>query len=1042
MKWRTPHVLLEVLAATIVAILVFGAVAFWRLSQGPVSISFLTPYVTQMLADIPSVKIDVRDTILTWSGWERPVDIRAVGVTATASDGHLIASVPELSVRLSVTALLGGEFEPTRLEVYEPVVQLVRTEAGDFEIGIGQEEGQSADQFGMFSDVLLQPLKRDGPLGRLRRVSIIDGSLRVEDRGLGISWGSPKTFVRLERGADRVDLQFDLQTDLGDQIPHIRGSGRYFPARKEIEIEGDVRGFWPARLAAKAPAFRRLAPIDLPLDLSIRVGLDSDRSIKTGEIELTGGAGLITMPDVLPKTVKVRSVKGRGTLKQFPDRFVLETFDIDIGGPRLNARAVMTLVDKVAAINGEVVARDLPVAALRDYWPKGASPGGLAWVSKNMTKGLIREARTSLIAHANTETESVEIDSVTGRLKTEGMTIHYLRPLPPTTGVFATGRFGADFLTFDIQRGSASGIDVAGGTVKLLGLGSKNERLDVQVALNGPLRNALELLDHPRFGYAKELGIEPSVVTGGAATRLSVGLPLLDKLPFSKVAIRAESDLTAVAIPSMMLGGGIADGNMSLKLDNKAMTLSGRASVAGVPSDISLTRNFQDVDAFLTRATLKASVQPEHHKALDIALDPYVTGPIGVEVELIERVSKTTEISGKLDLQAASLAVPEMGWSKPAGGAGAGSFLIKVGPTQRTRLEKFNLDAGALQVRGNADLAKDRPSGIRRLEVQRFKLGETDLRATFRESERGARQVALEGPTLDARPFLDLKESLQGKENGATTRSSPYDMTARIGEVIVGADRSLRNVSASGRHDGDRWANLILSAEIAPGKNVSVNLATKAGRQTATIVSNDAGALLKRLDVVDGVEGGRLNLVGTRQVGETNGPWKGRAKVQDFRLMRAPVLARLLTLASLTGARNVLSGGKGIDFRSLEVPYTLKDGRLLVENARSMGSELGLTADGALDFGADSIDLRGTIVPAYTLNSLLGHIPLLGRIFTGKKGSGVFAVSYAVKGSVEKPEASANPLSVLTPGFLRNLSDVVLEGKADNRSPVDGLQEQ
>ena len=316
MKWRTPHVLVEVLAATIVAILVFGAVAFWRLSQGPVSISFLTPYVTQMLADIPSVKIDVRDTILTWSGWERPVDIRAVGVTATASDGHLIASVPELSVRLSVTALLGGEFEPTRLEVYEPVVQLVRTEAGDFEIGIGQEEGQSADQFGMFSDVLLQPLKRDGPLGRLRRVSIIDGSLRVEDRGLGISWGSPKTFVRLERGADRVDLQFDLQTRPRRPDPAYPGLGQVFSraqgksrSRGMSAVSGR-RGWRPRR--RRSGGSRRSICRWTSASGS---GLIRTARSRPARSSLPAGPVSSRLPDVLPKTVKVRSVKGRGTLR-------------------------------------------------------------------------------------------------------------------------------------------------------------------------------------------------------------------------------------------------------------------------------------------------------------------------------------------------------------------------------------------------------------------------------------------------------------------------------------------------------------------------------------------------------------------------------------------------------------------------------------------------------------------------------------------------------------------------------------------------------
>ena len=1040
MRWRTPHVLLEILAASIVAILVIAAVGLWRLSQGPVSISFLTPYVSQMLADFPSVKIEIKDTILTWSGWERPVDIRAVGVRATESDGRVIAAVPELSMRLSITALLQGELEPTRLEIYEPVVQLLRTEAGEFQIGVGQQQGQSAGRFDTFANVLFTPMRRDGPLRYLRSVSIIDGSLRVEDRGLGFSWGSPKNFVRLERGVDRVEIQFDLQTDLGDQIPHVRGSGRYFPARNKVEIEGDITGLWPARLAAKAPAFKQLAPIDLPVDASLSLGFDSDRTLKTGQVSISGGSGRVVAPDVFRKPLNIRSVKARGSLKQFPERFILDSFDIDLGGPKLSATAVMTLVDKVAAVNGEVVARGLPVASLRDYWPKGASPGGYAWVSKNMTKGMIREARASLHVVSDTAKDSVRITSVKGRLKTEDLTIHYLRPLPPVTGTFATGRFGADFLTFDVEKGTANGIGVEGGSVKLLGLGSDSEQLDVQVVLNGPLRNALEILDHPRFGYAKELGIEPKRVDGAAATRLRVTLPLLDKLPFSKVQIKAESDLTAVSIPNMMLGGGVAEGNLALQVDNKAMKLAGHAHIAGVPSDISLVRNFVNLDEFLTRATVKATVQPTHLQALDIKLDPYATGPVAVDVKLIEQQNGRSELTGSLDLRSASLALPQLDWAKPPGDDAQGSFVLRIGQGRQFRLERFELAAGALRFHGNADFAKDRKSGFRRVEVESFRLGDTDLRATFRESETGHRQVSIQGASLDGRPLITLNGETDDADPAEP--ASPMDVTARVDKFIVGDGRSFDKFSASGRHDGRQWSNMNLSAEMKPGRNVQVILNTEVGKQSVVISSNDAGALLNRLNVADGVEGGRLDLVARRPLDEGVGPWTGKAMMQDFRLVRAPTLARLLTLASLTGIRNVLGGGKGIDFKRLEMPYTLKDGNLSIKNARSMGSEMGLTADGDINFTADKINLRGTIVPAYTLNSLLGHIPILGRIFTGKKGSGVFAVSYAVKGSVQKPEASANPLSVLTPGFLRNLSDVVLEGEPDNRSPSEESQDQ
>ena len=78
--------------------------------------------------------------------------------------------------------------------------------------------------------------------------------------------------------------------------------------------------------------------------------------------------------------------------------------------------------------------------------------------------------------------------------------------------------------------------------------------------------------------------------------------------------------------------------------------------------------------------------------------------------------------------------------------------------------------------------------------------------------------------------------------------------------------------------------------------------------------------------------------------------------------------------------------------------------------------------------------LHGTIVPAYTINSLLGNIPILGEIFVGEKGSGVFAARYAIKGSLDDPTVTVDPLAALTPGFLRNIFSILDSGPAERKA--------
>jgi uncharacterized protein YhdP len=80
-----------------------------------------------------------------------------------------------------------------------------------------------------------------------------------------------------------------------------------------------------------------------------------------------------------------------------------------------------------------------------------------------------------------------------------------------------------------------------------------------------------------------------------------------------------------------------------------------------------------------------------------------------------------------------------------------------------------------------------------------------------------------------------------------------------------------------------------------------------------------------------------------------------------------------------------------------------------------------VTSNGAVDLSRDQLDLQGTIVPAYALNSVIGNIPVIGSLLLGGEGQGLFAANYRVTGSGSDPQVSVNPLSALAPGFLRRL---------------------
>ena len=149
-------------------------------------------------------------------------------------------------------------------------------------------------------------------------------------------------------------------------------------------------------------------------------------------------------------------------------------------------------------------------------------------------------------------------------------------------------------------------------------------------------------------------------------------------------------------------------------------------------------------------------------------------------------------------------------------------------------------------------------------------------------------------------------------------------------------------------------------------------------------------------------------------------PLSGTAEMSDFAVRNAPAFGKLLQAMTLYGLFEAMSG-QGLGFARLVAPFTLTPETLVLEEARAYSASLGLTAKGSIDRRRRRVAMEGTIVPAYIFNSLLGNIPLFGRIFSPETGGGLFAATFRLNGALDDPQVSVNPLAALTPGFLRGI---------------------
>jgi hypothetical protein len=148
--------------------------------------------------------------------------------------------------------------------------------------------------------------------------------------------------------------------------------------------------------------------------------------------------------------------------------------------------------------------------------------------------------------------------------------------------------------------------------------------------------------------------------------------------------------------------------------------------------------------------------------------------------------------------------------------------------------------------------------------------------------------------------------------------------------------------------------------------------------------------------------------------------YQGTITLTNITVTDQPFVARLFSAGSLDGPLRLLQG-QGIQLTSVNIPFNARAKLVTIREGRAAGSAIGATFEGMLDRKAEKVDVTGTLVPVYGLNSILGSVPLLGDILISKKGEGVFGLTYAMKGNLNEPVLSVNPLSVLTPGIFRRI---------------------
>ena len=208
-------------------------------------------------------------------------------------------------------------------------------------------------------------------------------------------------------------------------------------------------------------------------------------------------------------------------------------------------------------------------------------------------------------------------------------------------------------------------------------------------------------------------------------------------------------------------------------------------------------------------------------------------------------------------------------------------------------------------------------------------------------------------------------------------------------------------------------SELNLEAKFSNQENIKFTIKDNGKEKITTLYSYKAKPFVDRYKFIKGFEEGDLDFYSIKKNGISN----SLLRIDNFKIQEIPVLAKLLTLASLQGIADLLTG-EGIRFTDFEMKFSSKGKLMTIEELYAIGPAISILMEGYIQ-SKKLISLRGTLVPATTVNRTISSIPLIGDILVGKKvGEGVFGVSFKIKGPPGDLETTVNPIKTLTPRFI------------------------
>jgi AsmA-like C-terminal region/Protein of unknown function len=612
----------------------------------------------------------------------------------------------------------------------------------------------------------------------------------------------------------------------------------------------------------------------------------------------------------------------------------------------------------------------------------------------------------------------VQLQDATGRFDAQDLTLTWLPRARPLTGLNGTMVFeNRDTAGITVTSARLGALTVAAGQMTITGLDHRDQTGNVKVALAGTVPAAFAVLDAPPLNLLRRVPPEIMAATGGVRATVTASIPFTERVRLEDVDLRVAASLADVMVATPLQGIALSHGAGTLHATADALKFTARAQFGGEPADVRLDIAFAHGGMLheLT-VTSRAGTTILHRLGLDApsAFGETVAGLAPYTIQLTGNfVGQQTAVLD-VDLTPLTLAFPKLDWRKKAGAAAQLELTATLDHGAFTAVNSVTATGPGLDIEGGA--AGDA------LVFPRLEIGHTSAHGMIRPPGAAGHpwKVVLAGSELDLRPNAGEAPRAARTAPGAAKKpeaATPWQVWLNFQKLDLAAspapDFSGLRFFAAGQ------GGTVLQASATAGGVALIIAPSGPGARALTLQAQDAGFLLRAMNAYEGVQGGTLTL-DAHYDDAPGSPTDGTLTLKKFRLRQAPAFTKVMQGLTLYGV-GAATSGPGLGFEQAVIPFALTGQELQLHDARAYSASLGFTASGRIGVDDGGVDMDATIVPAYALNTLPGKIPLLGHLFTAEHGGGLIAMRAKLTGQLADPHVTLNPLSALTPGFLRGL---------------------